>query len=161
MFRTALRNVLAHKARLLMTVLAVMLGVAFVSGTLVFTDTLGSAYKKQSATSYDNVAVDISSTSAVSGDGGGPGGGRRRAGADQGQGLSRQTLDAVAKLPGVASATGRVASSSSRGAVTFCRKAIGSWNRSLGCEPSVPVRSGWVATTSASTSGSGRLTCAG
>ncbi len=108
MFRTALRNVLAHKARLLMTVLAVMLGVAFVSGTLVFTDTLGSAYKKQSATSYDNVAVDISSTSAVSGDGGGPGGGRRRAGADQGQGLSRQTLDAVAKLPGVASATGRV-----------------------------------------------------
>ena len=42
MFRTALRNVLAHKARLLMTVLAVMLGVAFVSGTLVFTDTISS-----------------------------------------------------------------------------------------------------------------------
>lgn len=59
MFRTALRNVLAHKARLLMTVLAVMLGVAFVSGTLVFTDTLGNAFRKQSAKSYDNVAVSV------------------------------------------------------------------------------------------------------
>ena len=40
MLRTALRNVLAHKARLVMTVLAVCLGVAFVSGTLVFADTV-------------------------------------------------------------------------------------------------------------------------
>ena len=60
MFRTALRNVLAHKARLLMTVLAVMLGVAFVSGTLVFTDTLGNAFRNQSAKSYDDVAVAVS-----------------------------------------------------------------------------------------------------
>ncbi|MEV5987151.1 FtsX-like permease family protein [Streptomyces sp. NPDC052051] len=57
MFRTALRNVLAHKARLLMTVLAVMLGVAFVSGTLVFTDTFGNAYKNKSAKSFDHVSV--------------------------------------------------------------------------------------------------------
>ena len=47
MFRTALRNVFAHKARLLMTVLAVMLGVAFVSGTLVFTETISDAFQKQ------------------------------------------------------------------------------------------------------------------
>ena len=59
MFNTALRNVLAHKARLLMTVLAVMLGVAFVSGTLVFTDTLGNAFRNQSAKSYDKVAVAV------------------------------------------------------------------------------------------------------
>ncbi|MEW2526045.1 FtsX-like permease family protein [Streptomyces sp. NPDC047071] len=59
MFRTALRNVLAHKARLLMTVLAVMLGVAFVSGTLVFTDTFGSAYKNKSAKSFDHVSVAV------------------------------------------------------------------------------------------------------
>lgn len=59
MFRTALRNVLAHKARLLMTVLAVMLGVAFVSGTLVFTDTFGTAYKNKSAKSFDHVSVAI------------------------------------------------------------------------------------------------------
>ncbi|MEU3600220.1 FtsX-like permease family protein [Streptomyces sp. NPDC006798] len=59
MFRTALRNVLAHKARLLMTVLAVMLGVAFVAGTLVFTDTLGNAFRKQSAKGYEKIAVEI------------------------------------------------------------------------------------------------------
>ncbi|MCK8434095.1 ABC transporter permease [Streptomyces sp. D2-8] len=57
MFRTALRNVLAHKARLLMTVLAVMLGVAFVSGTLVFTNTISDAYQKSSAKGFDQVDV--------------------------------------------------------------------------------------------------------
>lgn len=59
MFRTALRNVLAHKARLLMTVLAVMLGVAFVSGTLVFTNTLSSALENSSAKGYDHVDVAV------------------------------------------------------------------------------------------------------
>ncbi|WP_406008524.1 ABC transporter permease [Streptomyces sp. NBC_00637] len=59
MFRTALRNVLAHKARLLMTVLAVMLGVAFVSGTLVFTNTLSNALQKSSAKGFDQVDVAV------------------------------------------------------------------------------------------------------
>ncbi|CAL9528938.1 ABC transporter permease [Streptomyces pilosus] len=59
MFRTALRNVSAHKARLLMTVLAVMLGVAFVSGTLVFTNTLSAALQKQSAKGFDHVDVSV------------------------------------------------------------------------------------------------------
>ncbi|MGI5355635.1 ABC transporter permease [Streptomyces sp. CA-252508] len=95
MFRTALRNVLAHKARLLMTVLAVMLGVAFVSGTLVFTDTLSSAFRNQSAKSYDNVAVAVTSYAGAD---------------DAGQepGLSQRTVDRIGKLDGVASVTGRV-----------------------------------------------------
>ncbi|HET9382775.1 MAG TPA: ABC transporter permease [Streptomyces sp.] len=59
MFRTALRTVLAHKARLLMTVLAVMLGVAFVSGTLVFTNTISEAYQKSSAKGFDHVDVAV------------------------------------------------------------------------------------------------------
>ncbi|MCF0085916.1 MULTISPECIES: FtsX-like permease family protein [unclassified Streptomyces] len=59
MFRTALRNVFAHKARLLMTVLAVMLGVAFVSGTLVFTNTITDAYQKSSAKGFDHVDVAV------------------------------------------------------------------------------------------------------
>ncbi|KPI17084.1 protein of unknown function DUF214 [Actinobacteria bacterium OK074] len=59
MFRTALRNVLAHKARLLMTVLAVMLGVAFVSGTLVFTNTISQAYQNSSRKGFDHVDVAI------------------------------------------------------------------------------------------------------
>jgi putative ABC transport system permease protein len=105
MFRTALRNVLAHKARLLMTVIAVMLGVAFVSGTLVFSDTLGTAFKNQSAKSYANVAVAINSNTGGSNAGGDirP---RPRGSADKG--LTQQTLDKISKLPGVASAVGGV-----------------------------------------------------
>ncbi|WP_435612087.1 ABC transporter permease [Streptomyces sp. bgisy159] len=59
MFRTALRNVSAHKARLLMTVLAVMLGVAFVSGTLVFTNTITDAYQNSSAKGFEQVDVAV------------------------------------------------------------------------------------------------------
>ncbi|MBU6534942.1 ABC transporter permease [Streptomyces sp. NPDC057245] len=59
MFRTALRNVLAHKTRLLMTVLAVMLGVAFVSGTLVFTNSISQAYEKSSAKGFATVDVSV------------------------------------------------------------------------------------------------------
>lgn len=94
MFRTALRNVLAHKARLLMTVLAVMLGVAFVSGTLVFTDTLGNAFRKQSAKSYDNVAVAVTTYASQQ---------------DKDlEGVDTATLKKIQALEGVDTATGRV-----------------------------------------------------
>lgn len=59
MFRTALRNVLAHKARLLMTMLSVLLGVAFVSGTLVFTDTISEALQGSSTKGFDQVDVAV------------------------------------------------------------------------------------------------------
>ncbi|MFD7753668.1 ABC transporter permease [Streptomyces sp. NPDC059757] len=94
MFRTALRNVLAHKARLLMTVLAVMLGVAFVSGTLVFTDTLGNAFRNQSAKSYDDVAVAVTTHAD-----------RRD---EKTSGIDAATLKKIRSLDGVATATGRV-----------------------------------------------------
>ncbi|MFJ8887616.1 ABC transporter permease [Streptomyces sp. NPDC102402] len=94
MFRTAVRNVLAHKARLLMTVLAVMLGVAFVSGTLVFTDTLGNAFRNQSAKNYDKVAVAVT-TWAERGD-------------EETPGVDEATLRRIQELDGVADATGRV-----------------------------------------------------
>ncbi|MGW6900072.1 MULTISPECIES: FtsX-like permease family protein [unclassified Streptomyces] len=94
MFRTALRNVLAHKARLLMTVLAVMLGVAFVSGTLVFTDTLGNAFRNQSAKSYDDVAVAVTTHAD-----------RRD---EKTSGIDAATLKKIRSLDGVAAATGRV-----------------------------------------------------
>ncbi|MEV8389619.1 MULTISPECIES: FtsX-like permease family protein [unclassified Streptomyces] len=100
MFRTALRTVLAHKARLLMTVLAVMLGVAFVSGTLVFTDTLGNAFQNQSAKSYKDVAVGVTSYDhRESGE----------AGAEKSApGVSQEALGKIEGLDGVASVTGRV-----------------------------------------------------
>ncbi|MFF7095107.1 ABC transporter permease [Streptomyces rubradiris] len=98
MFRTALRNVLAHKARLLMTVLAVMLGVAFVSGTLVFTNTLSDAYQKSFAKGFDQVDVAVHPKYQDSkGD---------RVGKDAE--LTQALLDRAAKVPGAASATGVV-----------------------------------------------------
>ncbi|MFF4837787.1 ABC transporter permease [Streptomyces sp. NPDC001315] len=98
MFRTALRNVLAHKARLLMTVLAVMLGVAFVSGTLVFTNTISDAYQKSSAKGFDRVDVAVQPESQE----------------DKGDTVGRTPeltqalLERSARVPGAASAVGVV-----------------------------------------------------
>ncbi|MGQ4415610.1 ABC transporter permease [Streptomyces sp. SAS_269] len=98
MFRTALRNVSAHKARLLMTVLAVMLGVAFVSGTLVFTNTISDAYQKSSAKGFDQVDVAVRPEYQDS------------KGDQVGKTpeLTQALLDRAAKAPGAASATGVV-----------------------------------------------------
>ncbi|MFD8708781.1 ABC transporter permease [Kitasatospora sp. NPDC059648] len=102
MFRTALRNVLAHKGRLLMTMLAVMLGTAFVAGTLVFTDTMGQALRTQNSKSYADVAVTVSDSEAV-----GRGydhGGR----ATTGPTLTEDTRRKLAALPGAADVRGVV-----------------------------------------------------
>ncbi|MFF3845565.1 ABC transporter permease [Streptomyces sp. NPDC002328] len=98
MFRTALRNVSAHKARLLMTVLAVMLGVAFVSGTLVFTNTISQALQKSSAKGFDHVDVAVTA----------------RVPADEGNRIAKlpdltdALLDRSGSVPGAASAVGVV-----------------------------------------------------
>ncbi|MFF3194864.1 ABC transporter permease [Streptomyces misionensis] len=98
MFRTALRNVLAHKARLLMTVLAVMLGVAFVSGTLVFTNTVSDAFQNSSAKGFDQVDVAVQPQYQDSkGDKVG-----------KTPDLTQAMLDTADKVPGAASATGVV-----------------------------------------------------
>ncbi|MER6531300.1 FtsX-like permease family protein [Streptomyces sp. NPDC001508] len=98
MFRTALRNVFAHKARLLMTVLAVMLGVAFVSGTLVFTNTITDAYQNSSAKGFDGVDVAVSAK-YQDGKGDKPG---------DYPDLEQALLDKSARVPGAASAVGVV-----------------------------------------------------
>ncbi|MFD9261432.1 ABC transporter permease [Streptomyces sp. NPDC059538] len=59
MLKTALRNVLAHKARLLMTVLAVTLGVAFICGTLVFADSSTAAHRAAVSKNYADIAVSV------------------------------------------------------------------------------------------------------
>ncbi|MEV8314987.1 FtsX-like permease family protein [Streptomyces sp. NPDC059900] len=59
MFRTSLRNVFAHKARLAMTVLAICLGVAFVSGTLVFADSSAAAYRAAATQNFAGIAVSV------------------------------------------------------------------------------------------------------
>ena len=44
MFRAALRSAMAHRLRLLLTAVAVMLGVTFVSGTLTYTDSIDAVF---------------------------------------------------------------------------------------------------------------------
>ncbi|WP_031013498.1 ABC transporter permease [Streptomyces sp. NRRL F-5727] len=59
MLRTTLRNLLAHKTRLAMTVLAVCLGVAFVSGTLVFADSTAAAHRAAASKTFAGVDVTV------------------------------------------------------------------------------------------------------
>ncbi|PJE95667.1 ABC transporter [Streptomyces carminius] len=105
MFRTALRNVLAHKARLLMTTLAVMLGVAFVAGTLVFTATLSEAFERSSQKGYE--AVDVSVQPDWSTGGGGEGSEEADGEpADPELALTEGLLEKLRGVDGVASAFG-------------------------------------------------------
>ncbi|GAA4408076.1 ABC transporter permease [Tsukamurella soli] len=58
--QVALRNLLAHKGRLLMTVVSVVLGTSFIAGSLVFTGTLSRAFDGLSANTAKGVDVRVS-----------------------------------------------------------------------------------------------------
>ena len=105
MLRTALRNVLAHKARLMMTALAVLLGVAFVAGTLIFSDTVGEAVKNASAKNLKDVAVSVQASDEDSDapDSAVPGKDGKRATA-----LDDKLADRIRALPGVRSVRANV-----------------------------------------------------
>ncbi|MFE9257044.1 ABC transporter permease [Streptomyces sp. NPDC006879] len=55
--KTSLRNFLAHKGRMALSAVAVLLSVAFVSGTLVFTDTMNTTFDKLFALSAADVTI--------------------------------------------------------------------------------------------------------
>ena len=57
MLKLGLRSVLAHRLRFLLCTVAVVLGVAFVGGALIFTDTLSAALKKNFAGSTADITV--------------------------------------------------------------------------------------------------------
>ncbi|WP_329146305.1 ABC transporter permease [Streptomyces sp. NBC_01456] len=103
MLRTALRNVLAHKARLMMTALAVLLGVAFVAGTLIFSDTVGEAVKNASAKNLKDVAVSVQAAEEDPEVSAGPGKDGKRATA-----LDDKLADRIRALPGVRSVRANV-----------------------------------------------------
>ncbi|GAA4804943.1 ABC transporter permease [Streptomyces ziwulingensis] len=56
-WKTSMRNFLAHKGRMALSAVAVLLSVAFVSGTLVFTDTMNTTFDKLFAVSSADVSV--------------------------------------------------------------------------------------------------------
>src|SRR5262245_38612187 len=59
MWRATIKGLLAHKLRLALTALAVILGVAFVSGTYVLTDTLGHTFDQLFTQVNEGIAVQV------------------------------------------------------------------------------------------------------
>ena len=66
MWRITLKGVLAHKVRYALTALAVLLGVAFMAGTLVLTDTIGQTFDGLFSSIYSSTSAVIRGTEAFS-----------------------------------------------------------------------------------------------
>lgn len=60
MRKVSLRNIAAHKLRLALTVLAVVLGTAFISGAFMFTNSLDATFKSAVSSAYDGVDAVVS-----------------------------------------------------------------------------------------------------
>ena len=102
MLRATWRSVFARKLRLFLSAFAVILGVAFVSGSYVFTDTLGQAFTGLTSGAVGDVIV-RPGTSADSG--GGFGGGTSGS-----RSVPESLVDELAAVPGAARADGRITS---------------------------------------------------
>ena len=59
MWRVTIRGLMAKKLRLVLTSIAVVLGVAFMSGTFVLTDTLGNVFDKLFTDATKGVDADV------------------------------------------------------------------------------------------------------
>ena len=66
MLRVTLRNLLARKVRLFLSAFAIVLGVAFVAGSFVFTDTMGKSFDNIVSGSIPDAMVRLSGTDAGS-----------------------------------------------------------------------------------------------
>jgi putative ABC transport system permease protein len=99
MIRIVLRGLLARKFRLVAVALAVTLGVAFMAGTLVLTDTIGKTFNDLSAGVYKGTDAEVRATAVFNG--------------PQFSGAQRPLVDAslvrrLGRVPGVAEAEGSV-----------------------------------------------------
>ncbi|KRE60617.1 FtsX-like permease family protein [Nostocoides sp. Soil756] len=97
MLRATWRGILAHKLRLLLSGVAVILGVAFVAGSYVFTDTLDRAFTGLTSGAVGDVIV------RADGGSGGPG-----AGAGGTRTVPDSLVRELAAVPGAARADGRI-----------------------------------------------------
>ena len=103
MLRATLKSLLAHKLRMGMSAFAIVLGVAFVAGTFVFTDTLGSSFSDLFRQTAPDVTVRPAQTAAAA-SGGFTGGDTRIVPADLVDDLA--ALDGVERADGVISDVG-------------------------------------------------------
>ena len=100
MLRATMKSLLSRKLRLVLSGLAVILGVMFVSGAFVLTDTLGRSFTSLFATAFANTDVQVAAKAKVAaGD----------AASDQGiASLPAGLVQQVKAVPGVVGATGEV-----------------------------------------------------
>jgi putative ABC transport system permease protein len=96
--KLTLRGLVAHKLRFLLTGIAVVLGVAFVTGTLVFTDTVKQTFDDLFANVYQGTDAWVRSRSSLEG----------QFGPEQRQKIPASVLDRVRAVDGVAAADGNV-----------------------------------------------------
>ncbi|WP_068251152.1 ABC transporter permease [Janibacter corallicola] len=94
MLRTTFKNLLARKLRLLMSAMAIILGTAFVAGSLIFTDTLGRTFDGIMDGAVGDVVVQPEQTDDYGGSGGGH--------------IPASDVREFADLPGAARADGSV-----------------------------------------------------
>ena len=99
MIRTTIKGLLARKRRLFTTALAVTLGVAFMSGTLVLTDTIGKTFDDLFGDVYKNTDAVVRAEAAFEGP--------RSTGAQRGR-VDGSLVGTVRGVPGVAAAEGQI-----------------------------------------------------
>ena len=99
MLRATLKSLLAHKLRMAMSTFAIVLGVAFVAGTFVFTDTLNSSFTDLFRQTAPDVTVRPADSQAASSGG--------FTGADT-RVVPAEMVSALAGLPGVDRADGSI-----------------------------------------------------
>jgi putative ABC transport system permease protein len=101
MIRVAIKGLLGRKLRAVLTAVAIVLGVAMVSGTYVLTDTIKAAFSTVFTTVYKNTDAVITGKSAV---------GNNRGGQNSTAppSLPQSLLTRVRALPGVADASGSI-----------------------------------------------------
>ncbi|MFV2101495.1 ABC transporter permease [Micromonospora sp. LOL_024] len=106
MFRATLKSLLARKIRLILSGLAVVLGVMFVSGAFVLTDTLGRSFDSLFADAYAEVDVNVAGKPKL------------QISEFEGEQLAApfpaDTVETVRGVPGVAEATGVVVTDGAR-----------------------------------------------
>jgi putative ABC transport system permease protein len=99
-WNATIKGLLAHKVRLGLTALAVVLGVAFVSGTYILTDTMNKAFDALFQTVNQGVAVVVQGEQRFVGSGQGG------VQAGPGERVPASVLDGIRTVPGVKAAEG-------------------------------------------------------
>jgi len=97
MFRVTLKNLAARKLRLLTTSLAVLLGVSFMAGTLVLTDTIGKTFDTLLADANNGTDAYVRGETALDGEFG-----------EQRVRLDAATVETIRHIDGVAAAEGHI-----------------------------------------------------